>query len=200
MENILYEKEGEIALIRLNRPETYNAFNADVLRDLEEAFDKAANDADVKAVVLGSTSDKVFSAGADLKSASKLTPEESIDLVKDGQEVFRKIEAFPKPKVAAINALALGGGLEITLVCDARIAAEGAKLGAVEVGVGLIPAWGGTQRLPKTIGKGFAAEMILTGAQVSDKDAASMGLVNKVVPVEKLIEEAKTLALELTKG
>jgi len=197
MDTVLYEKEGNVAVIKLNKPETYNALNDQVLNDLEEAFGMAADDSEVKAVVISSTSDKVFSAGADLKTAGKMTKEQAVALVEHGQMVYRKIDSFPKPVVAGVNALALGGGLEMSLACDARVLADGAKVGSPEVAIGLIPAWGGTQRLPKLVGAGIAAEMVLTGGQIGAKDALEIGLANKVVPAAKVLEEAKALALEL---
>ncbi|MFQ6088604.1 MAG: enoyl-CoA hydratase/isomerase family protein [Candidatus Methanofastidiosia archaeon] len=196
LKTLKYSKEGSffspeknIGVIKLNRLEALNAFNDIMLQELDTLLDKISKDSEVKVVVITADGGKAFSAGLDLKMAEKLqeAPDEDIKrLVVKGQRLYRKIENFEKPVIAAINGLALGGGLELTLACDIRIAQEEAKLGAPEVSLGLIPAWGGTQRLEKIVGLGNAKEMILTGGMITAKEAEEIGLVNKVVPLDEL--------------
>ncbi|MFX0114166.1 MAG: enoyl-CoA hydratase/isomerase family protein [Candidatus Hodarchaeota archaeon] len=196
METIIYEKTGSflsmeenIGVIKINRPDALNAFNDKLVEELNAILDEIEKDDEIKVVVITADGEKVFSVGADLKFAQGLTEkdkEESRPLIQGGQELFRKLENLSKPTIAAINGLALGGGTEITLACDIRIANESAKIGTPEVGVGLLPAWGGTTRLPKIIGMGRAKEMILTGGQVSGTEAERIGLVNKAVPYDEL--------------
>ncbi|MFX1537445.1 MAG: enoyl-CoA hydratase/isomerase family protein [Promethearchaeota archaeon] len=201
METILYSKEEDIGIIKLNRPEVYNIVNKPMIREIDALFDEIKDDQYIKAVVIASNSDKAFCTGMDLKNASKLTPEETKKLLELGQALYQKIEEFPKPVIAAINALALGGGLEMSLACDDRVIVEGAKVGTVETSVGVIPAWGGTQRLPRIVGKGIAAEMIFTGGQINAKQALECGLVTKIVSstdelILAAIEKAKSLKNE----
>ncbi|MFX0062847.1 MAG: enoyl-CoA hydratase/isomerase family protein [Candidatus Hermodarchaeota archaeon] len=182
MEAILYSKEEDIGIIKLNRPEVYNIVNETLIREMDELLDEIKEDQDIKAVVITSNSDKAFCTGIDLKDAAKLAPEETKKILELGQALCRKIEELSKPVVAAINALALGGGLEMSLACNDRIIVEGAKVGAVETSIGVLPAWGGTQRLPRIVGKGIAAEMIFTGEQINARQALEFGLVSKIVP------------------
>lgn len=200
METILYSIEEEIGIIKLNRPEVYNSVNETMIRELDALFDEIKDDQDVKAVVIASNSNKAFCTGMDLRNASKLAPEEIKKLLEVGQALYQKIEEFPKPVIAAMNALTLGGGLEMVLACNDRIIVEGAKIGIVETGVGVLPAWGGTQRLPRIVGKGIAAELIFTGVQINAKQALEFGLVSKIVPsadglILTAIEKAKSLTL-----
>ncbi|MFX1251536.1 MAG: enoyl-CoA hydratase/isomerase family protein [Promethearchaeota archaeon] len=201
METILYSIEEEIGIIKLNRPEVYNIVNETMIRELDALFDEIKDDQDVKAVVITSNSNKAYCTGMDLRNASKLAPEEIKKLLEVGQALYQKIEEFPKPVIAAMNALTLGGGLEMVLACNDRIIVEGAKIGIVETGVGVLPAWGGTQRLPRIVGKGIAAELIFTGVQINAKQALEFGLVSKIVPsadglILTAIEKAKSLVNE----
>ncbi|MHA1448155.1 MAG: enoyl-CoA hydratase/isomerase family protein [Candidatus Hodarchaeales archaeon] len=205
-DTILYSKEGSflspvknIALLKLNRPDALNSINADLVTDLNAALDKAVEDPDIRCVVITAEGEKVFCTGADLKAAQSLTddPEGARELIAAGQELFRKIENLPKPTIAAVNALALGGGLEMTLACDIRIVSEGAKLGCPEVALGLLPAWGGTQRLAKIVGMGKAKELILTGGQVTAKEALEIGLANKVTKPDELMSTAMFVAAKI---
>ena len=200
-----YSKEGtflseteNIAKITLNRPEAHNAFSNEVLDGLMEALDKAEQDKDIRAVIITGAGEKAFSAGADIKAMTTSTPEEMDAFTRRGQAVFRRIETFPKAVIAAINGFAFGGGLEIALACDIRIASENAKLGTPEVGLGIIPAWGGTQRLIYLIGGSRAREMILTGSMsTTAADAERIGLVSKVVPADELAATAAFMASQI---
>ncbi len=199
-----YSKEGtflsdteNIAKITLNRPEARNAFNMELLDGIMEALDKAEQDPDIRAVIITGSGDKAFSAGADIKAMSSMDAEASKAFLKRGQEVFRRIEQFPKAVIAAINGYAFGGGLEISLACDIRIAVDDVKLGTPEVSLGLIPAWGGSQRLSYHIGMSKAREMILTGNPITAKEAEAIGLVNKAVPADELASTAAFMAAKI---
>jgi len=203
MATVTYAKEGtflsttqNIAKITLNRPEALNAFSPELIADLNEAFDKAEQDTDIRAIIV-SGDGKAFSAGADLKAMSELSQEEVRNFTKAGQALFRRIETFPKAVIAAINGYCLGGGTELSLACDIRIAAAEIKMGLPEVSLGLIPAWGGSQRLPYLIGMSKAREMILTGTLLSSEEALEIGLVSKVVPLDELASTASFLAAKI---
>ncbi len=201
-----YSKEGSflsptknVAVITLNREAALNSINPELLDELEQALDNAEQDPEIRAVIITAKGEKVFSAGADLKAAAEFSsdPDKAEAFLKRGQEVFRKIENFPKPVIAAINGLAVGGGLELALSCDLRIAADTAKIGAPEVGLGLIPAWGGTQRLPRLIGMSRAKELILSGTPITAKEAERFNIVNKVVPPDELMSTALVIATQI---
>jgi len=183
--SFLTPEEENIAVITLNRPESLNALNKEILEELDAALEEIRNDEKIRAVVITGTG-RAFSVGADLREAGPADEPVVRERIAFGQKVFDKIENFEKPVVAAINGFALGGGLELSLACDMRIASETAKLGSPEVNVGLVPSWGGTVRLPKLIGRGRAMELLLMGNQVEAKDAEKIGLVNKVVPPDEL--------------
>ena len=199
--NIIYSREGSflspeenIAVIKLNKPDALNAFNPEMLTELENAIDEINKDDTIRSVIITGVGERAFSAGADLKTASSLDEAGVRKYMDQGQRLFRKIEDLNKPVIAAINGWALGGGLELAAACDIRIASENAKLGSPEVRIGLIPGWGGTQRIAKIVGVGRAEELILTGGQVSAKDAERIGLVNKVVPPDELMSTANWTA------
>ncbi|MCY3413026.1 MAG: enoyl-CoA hydratase/isomerase family protein [Candidatus Heimdallarchaeota archaeon] len=201
---VLYEKIGtflsdseNIAQITLNRPEALNTFSADLMEGVMAALDKAEADKDVRVVIITGSGEKAFSAGADVKSMTTSTPEEMGKFILRGQEVFRRIESFAKPTIAALNGLTLGGGLEIAMACDIRIAHEEVKVGAPEVKLGLIPAWGGTQRLGYLVGMSKAREMVLTGGMYSAKEAEAMGLISKIVPKDELAATAGFMATQI---
>ena len=198
-ETILYSKEGSflspaknVAVIKMNRVDAMNAFNATILNDLVAALQEAENDPEVRSVVIASTHEKVFGVGADLKEAQALlsTPDKVRPLLEQGIEAIDTVAKLSKPVIAAINGLCLGGGFELALASDIRICETEAKLGAVEVGIGLIPSWGGCCRLPRIVGLGKAMEMILTGGQVTAQEALDMGLVSKVVSKDELLSQA----------
>lgn len=203
-ETVTVSKEGSflapepnIAVVKLNRLEALNAFNDQLLTDIEAVFKELEQDESIKAVIITADGEKAFSVGADLKQASSIAPEDAVSLVERGQHLFTYIENFPKPTICAINGLALGGGLEIALACDLRVASQEVKMGSPEVMVGLIPAWGGCSRLPRLIGLSKAKEIVLTGGQLTAEQAEKIGLVHKVVPPDELLSNAMFLAQKL---
>ncbi|MFQ5669876.1 MAG: enoyl-CoA hydratase/isomerase family protein [Acidobacteriota bacterium] len=192
--HILYEVEGGIATLTINRPGKLNALNRRTMDEIGEAVATAAAASQVRALVITGAGEKAFVAGADIGELREQTPVGGRQTSQHGQEILRSLEHLGKPAIAAINGYALGGGLELALACHIRIAAENARLGLPEVGLGIIPGYGGTQRLARLIGRGRAIEMILTGRQVKAHEAAQMGLVNRVVPEGKAMEKALGLA------
>ncbi|NPA15648.1 MAG: hypothetical protein GXO44_03750 [Deferribacteres bacterium] len=200
-ETLLVEKKDNIAIVTINRPKVLNALNATVIEELGKAFTELKNDPEVGAVILTGAGEKAFVAGADISGLVELNPLEGKEFAEKGQAVFNLIENLGKPVIAAINGFALGGGCELAMACTIRIASEKAKLGQPEVNLGIIPGYGGTQRLPRLVGKGRAMELILTGRMVDASEAYQMGLVNKVVAPEKLLDEAIEMAkVILSKG
>ncbi|MFX1466145.1 MAG: enoyl-CoA hydratase/isomerase family protein [Promethearchaeota archaeon] len=194
MNALKYEKIDKLGIITINRPKALNAFNNDVIDEFDNLLDEIENDDTIKVVIITGEGERAFCAGADLAEIKNSTKEEFSQFIENGQMLMRKIETMEKTFIAAINGFALGGGLELALACDIRIASENAKMGTPEVGVGLIPGWGATQRLPKVIGLGRAKELILTGNHISAKDAEHFGLVNKVVTSDELIPSASKIA------
>ena len=195
--NVLYEKRGAIAYVTLNRPKVLNALNSPTWKDLRTAFEDARDDAAVRGVILTGVGDKAFIAGADI---SELAHASAIDAERSsrfGQEVLDLIENLGKPVVAAVNGFALGGGCETAMACTIRIAVEHAKFGQPEVKLGLLPGGGGTQRLPRLVGKGRALQLILSGAMISAQEAWRIGLVNEVVPAADLIPRAEAILKEI---
>lgn len=199
-ETIITEKEDGIEWITLNRPHRMNAFNLEMIDELSTAIDEAEADEDVRCVVIKSAGDRAFSTGADLTVFTDMTPISALDFSESGQRLMDKIEASSKPYVAAIHGFCLGGGLELALACDFRIADESAELGNPEIRLGIIPGWSGTQRLSKVIGLARAKELIMLGDRMPADEALRIGLVHRVVPVEKLLDEAKDLARRLVEG
>ncbi len=193
-EHILFEKKNALAYITINRPAKLNALNRQVMRELNDAFTKIADDPEVRAVILTGSGEKAFVAGADIGELSTQTPVEGKEFSIWGQGVLNKIETLGKPVIAAVNGYALGGGCELAMACTVRIASENAKLGQPEVKLGIMAGYGGTQRLPRLVGKGVAMQLLLTGEQVSAAEAQAVGLVNKVVPLPDLIPTAEKMA------
>lgn len=191
------EDRGQVRWLTIYRPEKLNALNRDVLVALEEAFSQAMADQQVAAVVITGAGDKAFVAGADIGEFQGLTPAQAQALARRGQELFSRIEASSKPVVAAVNGFALGGGMELAMACHLRVASENAKFGQPEVKLGLIPGYGGTQRLPRLVGKGRALELLLTGAMIDAATALAWGLVNRVTPVAELAATAQKLAEDI---
>lgn len=192
-----YKVESNVAYFRLNRPEQLNAISGQLIRELDEAIKSAEDDPEVRVVVVTGTG-RAFCAGADLSEVTAVKKSaEFYGWVRRVQRVLLNLEELPKPTIAAINGLALGGGLEISLACDLRIASETSQLGVPEIKVGLLPAAGGMSRLPALIGRGRALQMIYTGRPVTAGEALTWGLVNEVVPAEKLLNRAAELAAEL---
>lgn len=192
--NVLFNKDDGVAIITINRPKSLNALNYETLKELDSALDRAEDDKDVKVVIITGSGEKAFVAGADIAEMRNMTPLEAKKFSEYGQSVFRKIETLSKPVIAAVNGFALGGGCELSMACDIRIASKNAKFGQPEVGLGIIPGFSGTQRLPRIIGTSKAKELIFTGEMINSDEAYRIGLISKVVELSDLIEESKKLA------
>jgi len=192
-ENLKTEIKDSILTITIDRPKVLNALNAQTVHEIGLALEAARDDASVKCVILTGGGEKAFVAGADINELAQLTPITGKATSERGQRVFRAIERFPKPVIAAINGFALGGGCELALACHIRIASEKAQMGLPEVTLGIIPGYGGTQRMARLLGKGKALELILSGERVGAAEAERIGLVNKVVPADQLMAAAEEL-------
>ena len=192
-ENILYEKKGPIAYVTLNRPKVLNALNQAVFAELKVAFEDARDDASVRSAILTGSGDKAFAAGADIAEMSSYTASQAEEATRRAQAVTELIENLGKPVVAAVNGFALGGGCELAMACTIRVAAEAAKFGQPEVKIGIMPGAGGTQRLPRLIGKGRALQLILSGEIINAQEAYRTGLVNEVLPIANLIPRAEAI-------
>ncbi|MGC1781006.1 MAG: enoyl-CoA hydratase-related protein [Acidobacteriaceae bacterium] len=193
-ENILLEIRDGIAFLTLNRPKVLNALNAATLKELHTAIETIREDNSVRAVVLTGAGEKAFAAGADIQELAQANAIDGRELALRGQAVFRAVETCGKPVIACVNGFALGGGCELALACHLRIASETARFGQPEVKLGLIPGYGGTQRLPRLVGKGVALQMILTGEMISAADALRVGLVNEVVAPDQLPARGEAIA------
>ena len=193
MEFINYETEGAVAVLTINRPKALNALNSAVLDEINEAIDAIDLDA-VRALIITGAGEKSFVAGADIGEMSTLTKEQGEAFGKKGNDVFRKIETLPIPVIAAVNGFALGGGCELSMACDIRICSENAVFGQPEVGLGITPGFGGTQRLARTVGVGMAKQLIYTARNIKSAEALRIGLVNAVYPLEGLMPAAKKMA------
>src|SRR5262252_6237151 len=197
LKNVLYEKKGAIAYVTLNRPKVLNALNQQTWEDLRAAFEDAREDAEVRGVILTGAGDKAFIAGADIGELANVTAVEAQKSSSYGQAVLDLIEGLGKPVVAAVNGFALGGGCETAMACTIRVASENAKFGQPEVKLGVIPGGGGTQRLPRLVGKGRALQLILSGEMISAQEAYRIGLVNEVVPAADLINRAEAILKQI---
>ena len=186
---IMFTKEQGIATVVFNRPEVHNALNNAMVKGFAQALDEIENDAGIRALILTGAGEKAFVSGSDIKELSERTPLTGIENSLKRQGLLNRIEGLPIPSIAALNGYAFGVGCEIALACTFRIASENARLGQLEINLGIIPGAGGTQRLPRLIGKARAAELILTGKIIQAEEAYRIGLVNKVVPQERLREE-----------
>jgi len=193
LENVLYEKKGPIAYVALNRPKVLNALNTKTWENLRTAFEAARDDDEVRGVILTGAGDKAFIAGADINELAQLTAVGGEESSSFGQAVLNLVENLGKPVIAAINGFALGGGCETAMACTIRIASETAKFGQPEVKLGILPGGGGTQRLPRLVGKGRALQLILTGEMISAQEAYRIGLVNEVVPAPNIIARAEAI-------
>jgi enoyl-CoA hydratase/carnithine racemase len=191
--NVLYEKKGAIAYVTVNRPKVLNALNTPTWKDLRTAFMDARGDAAVRGVILTGAGDKAFIAGADISELAHVAAFEAEQASRFGQDVLDLVENLGKPVVAAVNGFALGGGCETAMACTIRLAVDTAKFGQPEVMLGLLPGGGGTQRLPRLVGKGRALQLILTGETISAQEAYRIGLVNEIVPAADLITRAETI-------
>ncbi len=191
--NLLTILENGIFTITVNRPDKMNALNQEVMDDLNNVFDEVNTNAEIKSVIITGAGEKAFVAGADISEFTGLSQQQGMALAKKGQDIFFKIENSPKPVVAAVNGFALGGGCELAMACHMRIASENAKFGQPEVNLGLIPGYGGTQRLTELIGKGRAIELLLTANMIDANTALQYGLVNHVVPQQELLQKATSI-------
>ncbi|PSH04781.1 MAG: enoyl-CoA hydratase [Acidobacteria bacterium] len=196
-ENIRYEKKDQVALITISRPKVLNALNTRTVQELSRAFQTVRDDDDVRVVILTGEGDKAFIAGADINEIVRLGPIEAQAFAVRGQAVFSLIENCGKPVIAAVNGFALGGGCELALACTLRLASENARFGQPEVKLGVIPGYGGTQRLPRIVGKGRALQILLTGEMIDADEAHRIGLVNEVLPVAELLHRAEDLARKI---
>ena len=200
MELILEKLENKICTLTINRPDQYNALNRDVLNELDSKLDWIMEENDCRVIILTGKGDKAFIAGADIQEMQKMNANQAQEFSKIGQELTLKIEKYKIPIIAAVNGFALGGGCEFAMACHIRYASENAVFGQPEVSLGLIAGWGGTQRLPRLVGKGKAMEILLSGQNIKADKAYSMGLVNKVVPMDELIPSVEKLAHSITKN
>ena len=192
-ENVRTETKGNLHIITIDRPKVLNALNAQTVDEISRAFEAVRDDASVRFVILTGAGEKAFVAGADITELARTTPITGKETSERGQRALRAIERFPKPVIAAVNGFALGGGCELALACHIRIASEKAQLGLPEVTLGIIPGYGGTQRMARLLGKGKALELILTGDRIGAAEAERIGLVNKVVPPEELMNAAEEM-------
>ncbi|WP_371373629.1 short-chain-enoyl-CoA hydratase [Sporomusa aerivorans] len=192
--NLLFEVEQGIGVVSINRPKALNALNGATIHELDDLFTKLATDSSVKVVILTGSGEKSFVAGADITEMQNMSAMEGRNWGKVAQAVFNKIENLPQPVIAAVNGYALGGGCELAMACDIRIASEQAKFGQPEVSLGIPPGFGGTQRLPRLVGKGRAKELLFCGDMIDAAEAYRIGLVNQVVGAEELMNAAKAMA------
>ncbi len=197
--NILTEQGGGILTVTLNRPEKLNALNFETLGELDQVIDEVYKNESIKAVILTGSGEKAFVAGADINEIAALKAEDGADAAKRGQKIFKKMEDSPKPILAAVNGFALGGGCELAMACHIRIASENAQFAQPEINLGIIPGYGGTQRLTQYIGKAKALELMMTGDMISAKEALVLGLVNYVVSQDELLIKAGELLEKITK-
>ena len=199
-QNILVEKEDDIAILYINRPKALNALNKETLLEIKMAISQIAEDQEVKVVIITGSGEKAFVAGADITYMQNMNAVEGREFGKLGQEVFSLIESIEKPVIAAVNGFALGGGCELAMSCDFRIASDKAKFGQPEVTLGITPGFGGTQRLPRLVGMGMAKQLLFSGEMIDAQEALRIGLVNRVVPGEQLLAAAKQIARSISKN
>ena len=199
--NILFEVEGNVAVIKFNRPKALNAVNPEVIDEVNEALDRIEEDTAVKVLILTGEGDKAFVAGADIAYMIKLSPLQARAFSRKGQDLLFRLEGLPMPVIACVNGFALGGGAEIAMACDFIYSSEKAKFAQPEINLGLIPGFGGSQRLSRLVGKAMAKELCLTGSMISAQEAKDIGLVNRVFPHDQLWEETmKTAKVMAKKG
>jgi len=196
--HILFEVADGVATITINRPKALNALNSEVIGELKDAAARCKTDEAIKAVILTGAGEKSFVAGADISQMAELRPQQAMEFMEAGIETFRMYEVLPKPVIAAVNGFALGGGCELALACHLRVFSRTAKIGLPEVGLGVIPGYGGTQRLARIVGLGRALELILTGNPIGAEEAWRIGLANRVVEPEELPAAARQLAAAIT--
>ena len=195
--NILLSVENEIATLTINRPKALNALNIETLQEIQKGLEEVRDRAEMKVLILTGSGEKAFVAGADILEMKGMNSLEAFNFSRMGHLIMKMIQDFDRPVIAAVNGFALGGGMEIALACDFIYASENAKLGLPEVTLGVFPGFGGTQRLPRLIGKGNAKELILTGKMITAHEAFQMGIVNRVFPLSSLMEETKKVAAQM---
>jgi enoyl-CoA hydratase len=195
--NVLLEKEGAVATLTVNRPKALNALNRDTLLDIKAAIEACRDDAEVNVIIITGAGDKAFVAGADITFMQEMNALEGREFGLLGQSVFSLIESIEKPVIAAINGFALGGGCELAMACDFRICSDASKFGQPEVGLGVTPGFGGTQRLPRLVGTGMAKQLLYSGDMIDAAEALRIGLVNAVLPVDELMPYVKKLAARI---
>jgi len=200
MSLVTTSKSEGICTVKINRPDKLNAMNMDVAKELIKTFETLGKDDNIKVIILTGEGEKAFSAGADIEYMSKISPDESVEYAKLGQLVTSTVELVKQPTIAAVNGFALGGGCELAMSCDIRLAADTAKLGQPEVTIGIPPGWGGTQRLMRIVGIAKAKELVYTGRMVKAEEAKEIGLVNHVYPLASLQEEALKMAQAIAKN
>src|ERR1700749_1575678 len=196
-ENILVEKKNSIAYVTVNRPKVLNALNMATMEELRSAFHDIKNDASIRVVIMTGSGEKAFIAGADIGELAKNDAVAAKEYTHRGQNVLNLIENLGKPVIACINGVALGGGCEVAMACTMRLASENAKFGQPEVKLGIIPGYGGTQRLPRLVGTGLAMQILLTGEMITAQEAYRIGLVNEVVSADRLIPRAEEIAQKI---
>ena len=200
-QNLITTTENHIATITINRPEKLNALNKNTIEELHDVFQNLENDNDVRVIILTGSGEKAFVAGADISEFAHFSIEEGAQLAAQGQEIlFDFVQNLKKPVIAAVNGFALGGGLELAMACHFRVASDNAKMGLPEVSLGVIPGYGGTQRLPQLVGKGRAMEMIVTAGMISAEEAKQFGLVNHVVTQEELLSFCADIAKKILRN
>ncbi len=192
-----YEKEGALGLVTIDRAQVLNALNLETLLDLQNCFSDIRLDKEVRVVILTGAGEKAFVAGADISHMQDLNSLEATEFARLGHALMRDIETLPKPVIAAVNGFALGGGCELALACDIRFASENAKFGQPEINLGIIPGFGGTQRLPRIVGRGIASELLFTGDMIDAEEALRIGLANKVVAPADLLECCREIAVKI---
>jgi enoyl-CoA hydratase len=195
--NVLVSFEGEVGILAINRPKALNALNTETLKDIQAGIREVKDHSELKALIVTGSGEKAFVAGADIEEMKGMNSIEALNFSKLGHLALRMIQDFDRPVIAAVNGYALGGGTEIALACDFIYASENARFGFPEVTLGIFPGFGGTQRLPRLIGKGKAKELILTGKIITAQEAYQMGIVNRVFPHASLVEETKKVALQI---
>ncbi len=199
--NLIVEVSDRIATVTIHRPKSLNALNPETARELDSVFTEIGERRDVGVVLLTGSGEKAFVAGADISEMKEFTAQEALEFSRFGQKVLEKIERLPQPVIGVINGFALGGGCELAMACDLLVASDTAKFGQPEVNLGIIPGWGGTQRLPRLVGRNLAKELVLTGEMIAAERAYEIGLVNRVVPQAELLDAAREIARKiLSKG
>ena len=196
-ESLILDREDSLAIITLNRPRVLNALTFGLLTELKDAVEKLEDDTDIRVLIITGAGDRAFCSGSDVNELDKIGPERATAYMRLGQRAFRAIEESGTPVIAAVNGYALGGGSELAQACDLRVAAESAKFGQLEITLGSIPGWGGTQRLPRLIGPAKAKEMVFTGEMIDAQEAYRVGLVNQVCPDDELMDATKELARKI---